>query len=205
MPRCGRFLCLPGSPRRLGDITAHDGAFSPDGRQMLFASGNSLYLAKSDGSAPRKLLTTPGNRILPDFRRMARAFDSPSSTRSTTPTLSGKPKPTEPVFTLCFPAGLTRAKSANGRWTPDGAYYLFTHAEGSATNIWALSERSRLLPQGFAHTSSAHYRPPGLRSRLTQPGRPQDICYRPSGAWRTGALRLPLPAISAVPFRNLRR
>src|SRR3984893_12563218 len=37
-----------GSPRRLADITAHDGTFSPDGRQVLFASDKSLFLAKSD-------------------------------------------------------------------------------------------------------------------------------------------------------------
>jgi hypothetical protein len=29
----------------------------------------------------------------------------------------------------------------NGQWTPNGAYYLFTHADGAATNIWALPER----------------------------------------------------------------
>ena len=38
---------------------------------------------------------------------------------------------------------------SNGQWTPDGAYYLFTHAVGTATNIWALSER-----RGFFHKSS---------------------------------------------------
>jgi Tol biopolymer transport system component len=29
---------------------------------------------------------------------------------------------------------------SNGQWTPGGAYFLFTHAEGTATNIWALPE-----------------------------------------------------------------
>src|SRR6266853_1761465 len=43
-----------GSPRRLADINAHDGAYSSDGRQVLFANGTSLFLAKSDGSEPRK-------------------------------------------------------------------------------------------------------------------------------------------------------
>ncbi len=56
-----------GSPRRLADVTAHDGAFSPDGRQLLFANGKSLFLAKSDGSEPRKLLTTPGFPFSPRF------------------------------------------------------------------------------------------------------------------------------------------
>ena len=65
-----------GSPRRLADITAHDGTFSPDGRQLLFANGTSLFLAKSDGSEPRKLLTGQVSRSTPDFRRTARVFDS---------------------------------------------------------------------------------------------------------------------------------
>ena len=41
-------------------------------------------------------------------------------------------------------------QSPNGQWTPDGAYYLFTHAEGPATNIWALPER-----HSFLHKSSS--------------------------------------------------
>ncbi len=49
-----------GSPRRLGDITGHDATFSPDGRQLIYAKGKDLFLAKSDGSESRKLLTAPG-------------------------------------------------------------------------------------------------------------------------------------------------
>jgi hypothetical protein len=56
-----------GSPRRLADLTGHDGAFSPDGRQLLVANGKSLYLAKSDGSQLRKLLTTSGVAFAPRF------------------------------------------------------------------------------------------------------------------------------------------
>jgi serine/threonine protein kinase len=66
-----------GSPRRLADITAHDGAFSPDGRQLVFANGSALFLAKSDGSDSRKLLSTRACPLLPGFRMMAREFDSP--------------------------------------------------------------------------------------------------------------------------------
>jgi len=56
-----------GSPRHLADVIAHDGAYSPDGRQLLFANGNFLFLAKSDGSEPRKLLTTPGFPFSPQI------------------------------------------------------------------------------------------------------------------------------------------
>jgi len=37
---------------------------------------------------------------------------------------------------------------SSGQWTPDGAYYLFTHAEGTATNIWAWSDRHGFVLKG---------------------------------------------------------
>ena len=39
-----------------------------------------------------------------------------------------------------LPAWANQGAESNGQWTPDGAYYLFTHAEGTVTNIWALPE-----------------------------------------------------------------
>ena len=49
-----------GGPRRLGAIDGQDGAWSPDGRHIVYADGNDLYLAERDGSNGRKLVTTPG-------------------------------------------------------------------------------------------------------------------------------------------------
>ena len=34
---------LGGTPHRLGDIRAHGGTFSPDGKEVLYASEHSLY------------------------------------------------------------------------------------------------------------------------------------------------------------------
>src|SRR5262249_42409654 len=48
---------LGGSPHRLGDMLAHDGAWSPDGQKFVYANGADLYLAKSDGSEPHKLVS----------------------------------------------------------------------------------------------------------------------------------------------------
>ena len=170
-----------GSPRRLADITAHDGTFSPDGRQVLFANGASLFLAKSDGSEPRKLLTRRGFRFTPDFRRMAPGFDSPSSTCSRTPALSGRPRPTGPVFTRCFLAGPIRVRSLtdSGRPmalitsspTPRAPLQISGHClKGTASSI------------KFVDPGAAHHRPPRLRSRIAQSGRAQGLCHRPPGA-----------------------
>jgi len=56
-----------GSPRRLGDVNAHDAAWSPDGRQIAYANESSLYLVKTDGSDARKLTTVIGVPFKPLF------------------------------------------------------------------------------------------------------------------------------------------
>src|SRR5207244_6483647 len=66
---------LPGgSPRRVGDIVAQDAAWFPDGQRIVYARDSDLYVARSDGSEPRKLLTAAGDilwpRISPDGERI---------------------------------------------------------------------------------------------------------------------------------------
>ncbi len=139
-----------GSPRRLGDTTGHDGAFSPDGRLVLFANGNSLFLAKSDGSQPRKLLTTSGQplaaRFSPDGMRIRfTQFDVQQNASAL-----WEARADGTGLHALLPTWPDQGAESNGRWTPDGAYYLFTHAQGTATNIWALPER-----HGFLHKGSS--------------------------------------------------
>ena len=134
-----------GSPRRLGDITGHDGAFSPDGRLVLFANGKSLSLGKSDGSQSRKLLTTSGvpyaPRFSPDGTRIR--FTQVDLQQNAGTLWEAKADGTGLHALLSTWPG--QGAEFNGQWTPDGAYYLFTHAEGTATNIWALPERHSFL------------------------------------------------------------
>ena len=119
-----------GSPRRLANV---HGAYSPDGRQLLFAHGKSLLLAKSDGSEPRKLLTTQGFPSSPRF--------SPEGARVRFTELDIQQNTSSLWEAKADGAGLHAVLAgwsghnaeSSGQWTPDGAYYLFTHAEGTAT------------------------------------------------------------------------
>jgi hypothetical protein len=54
-----------GSPRRLGNILAHDGTWAPEGDNIVYASGSELHLARRDGSHSRKLLTVNGAAAWP--------------------------------------------------------------------------------------------------------------------------------------------
>jgi hypothetical protein len=45
-----------GTPRRLGDISGHSGAWSRDGRLLIFGNGSDVFSANVDGTNARKLL-----------------------------------------------------------------------------------------------------------------------------------------------------
>ena len=54
-----------GTPRRVGNILAHDGTFSPDGQRLLYANGSALFLANLDGDQNRKLISVSGTPFQP--------------------------------------------------------------------------------------------------------------------------------------------
>src|SRR5262249_31786334 len=49
-----------GSPRRVGEVLAHDATWSQDEQQITYAFGKELYLAKSDGTDSHKLVSLEG-------------------------------------------------------------------------------------------------------------------------------------------------
>ncbi|HXJ87436.1 MAG TPA: protein kinase [Candidatus Binatia bacterium] len=63
-----------GSPHRIGDILGHDACWAPDGAHIVYAHGNDLYFAKTDGTEIRKLATASGSpywiRFSPDGSRL---------------------------------------------------------------------------------------------------------------------------------------
>ena len=139
-----------GFARQLTDITGHDGAWSPDGRQLLYANGNALYLAKSDGSETHKLLTTPGvvfsPRFSPDGERIR--FTVNDSQKNSSSLWEAKADGTD--LHALLPGWRNPPAESHGQWTPDGSYYLFTHSDAGGSNIWALPERHGFFRQGVS-------------------------------------------------------
>ena len=130
-----------GSPRRLGDITGHDATFSPDGRQLIYAKGKDLVLAKSDGSESRKLLTASGVpnaiRFSPDGARIRFTVVDPQLNTSSLWEAKADGTALHPLL----PGWSNPPSEARGRWTPDGAYFVFTHSSDTGgSNIWVLPD-----------------------------------------------------------------
>jgi serine/threonine protein kinase len=133
-----------GSPRRLGNIVSSSASWSRDGRQMVFVKGSDLYLANSDGTSERHLLSATSTVFLPIF--------SPDGSRI---------RFTEQDQTNSLSLWEVRVDGSNphqllkgwhnppaeccGRWTQDGRYYIFESGTGRTSDLFALAESTSIF------------------------------------------------------------
>ncbi len=142
---------LGGSPRRFDDVIAHAGAWSPDGQSIVYAKAADLYLAKSDGSESRKLVTVGGLpsqvRWSPDGRMLRLTLNEPNRHSSSLWEVKSDGTNLHPLL----PGWSNPSSERACVWTPDGKYFLFSSSHGGTygldtlyvtANIWAIRESS---------------------------------------------------------------
>ena len=139
------FPAAGGAPMRLGDVLAHDGAWSPDGERIVFARGEELHVARSDGREPRKLATTPGRafwvRWSPEGTRLR---FSVISRQGHTRSLWEVSAEGHGMHALPVSRG-EEDYDCCGDWSPDGRHFFFRRYRGNRADIWAIRERIGLF------------------------------------------------------------
>jgi serine/threonine protein kinase len=130
---------LGGYPRRLGNQIVQDAHWSPDGRSIVYASLNSIYVSDSQDANLRKIWDAPSYTAAPYF--------SPDSRRIRV-TVNGAKQDSPPNIwelnvdgsnphrlALDWPED---ADQTHGQWTGDGKHFIFmSHREG-VNNIYEL-------------------------------------------------------------------
>jgi len=130
---------LPGgTPRRLDDFQAQDAAWSRDGKQLVYAAGQDLYLASSDGSSARKLTTADGTIFWPRISPNGKIIRF----------LVGFFKQNSKLWEVGADGAGLREIAANvpdaccGDWSPDGKEFYFQGLAEGLSSIWALAAAS---------------------------------------------------------------
>jgi Tol biopolymer transport system component/DNA-binding winged helix-turn-helix (wHTH) protein len=126
-----------GAPRRVGDIVASAANFSPDGTKIAFSNTRGVFVANRDGSAPRQLAALRDCWSIawsPDGKIIRFTQDGPHLWQVS---------PAGGDLHPFLPSWIAR----EGRWTPDGSYYIFTSSKDGhrtlkegQTALWALRE-----------------------------------------------------------------
>jgi len=129
-----------GSARKLGDVVAQDAAFAPDGKTVVFASQNGIYLTDLTGQSPVKLAEVEGRafwlRWSPDGAKLRFSVVDP---KNLTYSLWELPSNRAPRRLL---AGWVKdAQLCCGEWTAKGEYFLFRKMNGSTSEVWVQAER----------------------------------------------------------------
>ncbi|HVO42912.1 MAG TPA: hypothetical protein VMT34_09820, partial [Aggregatilineales bacterium] len=128
-----------GSVMKLGDVKAQDAAFAPDGKTIVFAKGQDLYLTDLQGNSPAKLATVQGRafwlRWSPDGKRLRfSVVDSKESTyRLWELTSSGS------MRQLLTDWGKD-SQVCCGEWAAEGKYFIFRKLL-AIDQTWVLDER----------------------------------------------------------------
>jgi eukaryotic-like serine/threonine-protein kinase len=130
---------LGGYPRMLENHLARSAHFSPDGRLIVYADLNSVYVSSRDGSNMRKIWDAPDYTDLPYF--------SPDSRRIRV-TVGQSPSPHPPAIWELNVDGSSPHRLAvdwpddadqeNGQWTPDGRHFIFVSRREGLGNIYEL-------------------------------------------------------------------
>lgn len=144
----GPFWSIPvlgGAARKLGESAGQTAAWSPDGQMMAYGDGNDLFMAKSDGSDPRRLFSASDRPYNPTWSPDGSVirFTVGGTNNSASSIWQISANGTDPH--LLLPGWLTPQDQCCGHWMPDGRYFVFQ----SRNHIWALHEKSGV----FAKTS----------------------------------------------------
>ena len=139
-------LPLPSdTPYRLGNIVAHDAAWSSDGRQVAFSKKSDLYLADANGANARKLVTLSGSaysiRFSPDGTRLRFTLDAPQTNSSSIWEIRADGSDLHPLF-----SGWHNPPSeCCGFGSADASLYFFLDNSAGSSNIWAVRDSTQLF------------------------------------------------------------
>jgi eukaryotic-like serine/threonine-protein kinase len=136
---------LGGTPRRLGTLIGHCGAWSPDGNKIAYCKGNDVILASKDGGDERRLLTAAGTpsylRWSPDGSIVRFTVSDPKTNGRTIWQASADGSNQHVIL-----AGWSDTPNeCCGSWTPDGKYFVFQATSNGTENLWALRENGNFL------------------------------------------------------------
>jgi Tol biopolymer transport system component/DNA-binding winged helix-turn-helix (wHTH) protein len=135
-----------GTALRLANVVAHDATWMPDGKRVLYAAGNRLFISRLEDGTSTPFATLPGRafwlRWSPDGNILRFTLMDPvdhtlglwetgRDGRSLRPILSNWTKP---------------SSECCGIWTGDGKYFVFQSDRGGSSDLWRLDGKKIVNP-----------------------------------------------------------
>jgi serine/threonine protein kinase/Tol biopolymer transport system component len=143
---------LGGSPRRLGNQMARGASWSPDGRSLVYADLNSVFVSDANGANSREIwnanrMVDGSPRFSPDSKRIRVSVNGQESGDPSRIFEMNTDGSSVHPLSLDWPSD---ADQWDGRWTPDGRHFVFTSSRGGFRSTYEL-----ISPPWFAFWKKA--------------------------------------------------
>ncbi len=139
---------LAGPRHRLGSVVSSDATWSPDGKMLVYTTGNTLNLARSDGTQARRLAEVAGTpsspRWSPDGTRSRFTLYNPQNNSNSLWEISADGTKLHPLL----PEWNNPPQECCGSWTADGRYFVFQSSHNGRSDIWVMCEKEGFLRKG---------------------------------------------------------
>ena len=131
---------LGGSPRRLGNLMARGASWSPDGRSLVYADVNSVFVSDANGAYSREIWNANREvesrpRFSADSKRIQVTVDGKNSSDPLRIFEMNADGSNVHPLPLDWPSD---ADQRDGQWTPDGKHFVFTSSRGGISSIYQL-------------------------------------------------------------------
>lgn len=143
---------LGGSPRRVGNQLARGASWSPDGRLLVYADLNSVFISDANGANSREIwnanrMVDGWLRFSPDSKRIRVTVDGPKSSDPTRIFEMNVDGSNVHPLAIDWPPD---ADQRDGQWTPDGRHFVFASSRGGFSSTYEL-----ISPPWFAFWKKA--------------------------------------------------
>lgn len=143
---------LGGSPRSLGNQTARGANWSPDGRSLVYADLNSVFVSDANGANPREiwnahLMVTGWPHFSSDSKKIRVTVNGQTLSDPTRIVEMNVDGSNVHPLPLDWPPD---ADQRDGQWTPDGSHFVFISSRGGFSSTYEL-----ISPPWFAFWKKA--------------------------------------------------
>lgn len=197
-----------GAPRRVGDITAYEAAWSPNGRELIFAKDDGAYVASIDGTNLRKFVPWEGRTGAfswsPDGRFLRFEAQMPGTNTSGLWEVHSDGS----SLRRLIPGWNYPPDEWNGTWDSRGHYFLFQSHHSGSLDIWALPEHQSWIHRHPAEPIRLTAGPTDFSDPLVSADRHKVFVYG-AGHGKTDWVRFDLhsrqflPVLPGVPLATV--
>lgn len=153
-----RFALMPlwiwpvqgGAPTRIGDITAYDAAWHPNGREILYARDDGIYLASTDGTNVRKFLSPEGHPGYFSWSPDGGLVRFSTARGGVRESMMWEVHSDGTGLRRLIPGWNSAPSECCGSWAANGKYYFFHSRHSGSRDIWAIEEKTSWLHRRLA-------------------------------------------------------